>query len=1083
MRVRHLLLVSAASIGLAMTATGLPSAYAQKGDFLKPSSTWAVTKVAGNPSAGQAGYCAVAKKYGDDAILTIAKNHGDETSFALDLQKPVFALGQSLSVTLDPGAGEQRDYSISPASEQAFVVRLGRDDAFFKAVDRTGLLRVEAAGQTYVFNIADIEAGQSKLSSCLSPAKSIETQSSPSVFPTEVQTTSNKEFIDELKARIQSLENENKTLHTKILHIDADPLKRAGVDSSAPPALKAEVLRAENLRLKAALQTEVVEQQSEELKALQADNKRLQEQISRQSQASDNVEMLQERVDTLLEEKMRLEDESSDEIAALKNQVEHLKVSQKQDFEDNQTIEALKVELTLLRQDNLLLQQELYEKGDTVGALADANIKALEFENKKLQSRIQKSLHAHELQNRAIESLERENIALKSKASSFIASSASVERLSKQLVSLQEKLAESEQKRASQGSRLAVLTGENNALKEALDERVSDSASLARALNDVTLLKEEIAQKDAQLAAFEDVPERLQSLLASYKKVQDEKQVIEAELAASKVQHELNEEEKENVITALRDDNAALKQQKDINHDLMTQLARAETKNKLFEEKLNSLQENVVAMSKLNQEVKDLQLALGEKQQEIDTLKQENVQVIAKNTQIENDAVEGHEKLADENLELRKTLSSALDRLAQYKDDFAQILAQKEVLKGQLDLAAHLIEGAEKDRKKSVVVRAVDQKDEPEAGVILASAKTTPAKPKAKPVIKRVKKEDTSFAEHLAQIEPAAGEEEKALETIVEEFTQEASPEDVPDVVQETPVIEPADVVEDAEDFMDRDLNQAQIYEEQLKRSLNNQQLVEESRSEPIEVETLEENVVDEVIEGVAGSAELPSLDDPIETEALVEEPVEIRMSQDPFEGIEAKDEDGFEDEEIETVVIETDIDELEAAPLPKKVKQPKSAPVRAADSSPAVMNSEAISRVLRLANVPGAGDIKTVDSKDNAYQWRVGSLYGSGEQRIMSSFSQFDGLVKDYLDRTESRCPGDFAIVPDNSKESGSMRVDSYEIACIGSNVSSGASLVFYNDGDVFTVLAHETEATSMDEAMMTRDKLFNSLASGRDS
>ena len=202
MRIRHLLLLSAASVGLFVTAN---EAYAQKGVFLKPSSPWAVTKIAGNPSAGQAGYCAVAKKYGSDAILTIARNHGDETSLALDLQKPLFGSSQALNVTLDPGAGEQRDYSVTPASDQAFVVRLGRDDSFFNAIDRTGLLRVEVADQSYVFNIADIGAGQQELRSCLSPTvRTASKELKP--FPTQVETSSNKKFIEELKTKISSLE-------------------------------------------------------------------------------------------------------------------------------------------------------------------------------------------------------------------------------------------------------------------------------------------------------------------------------------------------------------------------------------------------------------------------------------------------------------------------------------------------------------------------------------------------------------------------------------------------------------------------------------------------------------------------------------------------------------------------------------------------------------------------------------------------------------------------------------------------------------------------------------------------------------
>ena len=62
-------------------------------------------------------------------------------------------------------------------------------------------------------------------------------------------------------------------------------------------------------------------------------------------------------------------------------------------------------------------------------------------------------------------------------------------------------------------------------------------------------------------------------------------------------------------------------------------------------------------------------------------------------------------------------------------------------------------------------------------------------------------------------------------------------------------------------------------------------------------------------------------------------------------------------------------------------------------------------------------------------------------------------------------------------------MRIDSYEIACVGYDVKSAAALVFYADGKTFTVVAHETGADDMDKAMATRDKIFKALVEGRDS
>ena len=164
-------------------------------------------------------------------------------------------------------------------------------------------------------------------------------------------------------------------------------------------------------------------------------------------------------------------------------------------------------------------------------------------------------------------------------------------------------------------------------------------------------------------------------------------------------------------------------------------------------------------------------------------------------------------------------------------------------------------------------------------------------------------------------------------------------------------------------------------------------------------------------------------------------------------------------------------------------ITEPDIASVEEVNAAPATANSNGIDRTLSLANINGVSGFQSVSSQANAYQWRTGDLYGSGEYRGMSNSAEFDGFVKEYLSKTEARCPGEFAIVPDNSKESGSLRVDSYEIACISDNVSSSASLLFYNDGDQFTVIAHESEPPMMAKAMEVRDQIFNALLSGQDS
>jgi hypothetical protein len=142
------------------------------------------------------------------------------------------------------------------------------------------------------------------------------------------------------------------------------------------------------------------------------------------------------------------------------------------------------------------------------------------------------------------------------------------------------------------------------------------------------------------------------------------------------------------------------------------------------------------------------------------------------------------------------------------------------------------------------------------------------------------------------------------------------------------------------------------------------------------------------------------------------------------------------------------------------------------------------LAALITQASVSTPDQIRRVENapKDAmaAYQWGVDAVYGSAEQRALSSPAAFDGMVKDYLERTESRCPGEFAIVPDDSVEGGAIRADSYEVACVGGDVSSGASLLFFNQGGVFTVVAHEAPTAELESAMSFRNRVKRIVTGG---
>ena len=110
-------------------------------------------------------------------------------------------------------------------------------------------------------------------------------------------------------------------------------------------------------------------------------------------------------------------------------------------------------------------------------------------------------------------------------------------------------------------------------------------------------------------------------------------------------------------------------------------------------------------------------------------------------------------------------------------------------------------------------------------------------------------------------------------------------------------------------------------------------------------------------------------------------------------------------------------------------------------------------------------------------HQWQAENIYGSAEQKPLRSEADFEGYVREYLEKTQSRCTGDFAVVPDDTAQYGETRVDSYEVACVGGGVNSSASLLFFNKGGTFTVVAHEAPTEYMDGAMALRDRLMRAV------
>jgi hypothetical protein len=93
-----------------------------------------------------------------------------------------------------------------------------------------------------------------------------------------------------------------------------------------------------------------------------------------------------------------------------------------------------------------------------------------------------------------------------------------------------------------------------------------------------------------------------------------------------------------------------------------------------------------------------------------------------------------------------------------------------------------------------------------------------------------------------------------------------------------------------------------------------------------------------------------------------------------------------------------------------------------------------------------------------------------------VSDETQLSSVVDQYLARAKARCQGDFAAVP-SADASGMNNSQAYEIACVGRDLSSSASVLFSYGNQIATTIAHEGRAEAMDLAIDARDRIASQL------
>ena len=1184
---------SAIVIGALMGSTALVGdALAQKGTSMMPSTSWAINAV----NSGPGSYCALARQYNQNTVLTVARNQSAETSFALDFQTPIFAGGATSTVVLDPGAGQQRAFKVRPVSDTAFVIKLGQDARFFDAMSRTGMLRVEIGARSYHFNVADIDVGQSRLDACLvnmvMPAAGEETLSP---MLNAVQAGYNQEDIDRavadasrahrqeinaLRNKINTLRDENAVLaqqkqapaaapvaddaitakleqQVKNLEDQNVSLQRQLADAAKPdlevvrpvrdidPDALAS-LKAENAKLKADLQAMKPDNGAEiaaleaEVKSLLQQNEDLRKAAEVKSQDEADLETLRTQISSLeqqnrdlsaqiLQERAKVSEEYAQRVEAL--EIANAALSEKTDGggQDEQSaallaqnaehIASLEQKIDALKAENDAKDKELVVVGQSMAelqSLQEANNKLkADLEAQQAQGAMTKDLLAR------ITELENTNEALMAQAEAAKASQGDA---GVQLAALEKEnealKAQMNAQDAGKAQEIVALEAENTRLKEEINVQKSMQEQEVAALKtQLDALKAERSSLDSELAdagaahgALDKMKAentRLQGELANANTELQELQTVREELANLKAMTEQDSNAAQLSLTRLRAEHESLQVAHD---DLLTQ--RDELKKTLRDvvdlaeayKKTNTEQQARIAgleddASALAEQLKDkdreIELALQQQNSVPETPKAEPVEKV-KNKPVENVVKDESYEIAQAQMDAPDSDPVVLDKDATFKEVMKAIpepqpqepVVQEKVQAKPKQVATAAPEPLKKLsapvplRKPAALADTSDVVDisamEAEVGrpenqtpVRQYIAQQKAAKVVAEPVVsvqeaqeveedviakdalgytleeieQEIAATDPQDKERLEQLE----REYASLEDLKSQEMARARNEALVEVEeQHVAVVEEAvqDVAQEVEPVYSADemntmaaMNEAQKHEYKAKLAA---EALQNRKVEPVPEPVIDDT---EAIAEVTVEPEVVNFDAPIEKEPLDE--VQLSASEDPFEG--------------------TEIQALDEQAEQERVVQ---------DESVLMSNQEgatALEQIIASASVTSPDKIKQVDKGQRvAYQWNGGSIYGSAEQMPLASPEQFDDLVKDYLQRTENRCPGEFAVVPDSTSGGDASRADSYEVACVGEAVSSGASLLFFNQGGTFNVVAHEAPAEELGTAMNYRNQVM---------
>ncbi len=1020
----------------------------------RPNSSWAVSKIAARESGGDS-YCALARRFTDGVVLTMARNAKDESSLAIDFQKMQLNKAQAYAVSADAGFGQARRFDVRPVSGKALVLHLGQDYAFYDALNRSDRLTVDVNGQDYAFFMGDIAGGQKKLNGCLA---------------TLIEPAAGDEGAQTAQAPAASGQ-------TPALSVSNAPVNEAQLAEMAS-------LRRENERLKA---------------DIQAARESYESAMAKNSAESESVAAMNRTIRGLETER----DALNDKLADMRSRMEIQNSAQEQ---DSAYIEqTLKAEIATERTKNetLLhelaqqkalaadLQQKMAAAGDRsreeslIATLKD-RIAALETQNTALRS-------DYDAQMQRVASLEAQlktQMAAQDDARREAAVNVSAaQRAADEKIAAAARDAEARISTAMRESemKLSALAKENQALRDDLNVASDHSQEMTRIseleAENIKLMAEvsdaaDRSQENERIATLEAENHRL---LNDSARQQHDIRTLQAQLDGAKHEAQKGTLQDEGTIAALNKRIRAIQGEKEaLERDLEKQMLQVADLKARLQNDTALTQGDAQRVAGLEQENESLNQKLVRQTQEIAAL-QSRLSDVGERSRVADDAaqkedmqkiaslMETVEQLEGRNAALLAQLDEVSSSPAPVAADSYSALARVKILEEQLQMA---------NVEKNKLAQKLDALRTEKADGIFELASSNWDLEEA---TRRFNEAERELQKMGGQVEAQRAQctaEKRELEFMLfdPEIASEAQTAKLMSLEKEL-VAARADVARSKQALEARVQDAPPAGDIEALRSKVARLESEKARLEQ-ENETLQLAQKVQHVSPSSGEALAPSYADE-RAGIVVAETVNWNDAPSVSAGIEAE-----ADISSSTMMPgEVSRPVSLAAAVTEEPLSASSLPLNEASTITFKPAGADLQALLEQASVVRGAAVKPVDAGEDAavtvYSWDAENLFGSAEQKALGDIQQFDTLVEAYLNKTENRCPGDFAAMPDVVKDQDGIRISTYEVACMGDDASAAASLVFYTQDGVFTSIAHEVDVASMDVAMDVSERLVHALLS----